>query len=150
MRVVLQRVSEASVAVGGSTKSSIKNGILVLLGICDDDTHGDIEWLCKKMVNMRIFNDEAGVMNLSVQEIDGEIIVISQFTLYASTKKGNRPGYIKASKPPIAVPLYEKFLTVLSLNLGKPVQSGEFGEDMKVHLVNDGPVTIVIDSKNRE
>ncbi len=150
MRLLIQRVSEASVTIDGKTKSSIGKGLLVFLGIEDCDTKEDIDFLCKKTVNLRIFDDENGVMNKSVMDIDGEILVVSQFTLHASTKKGNRPSYIRAAKPDIAVPLYEQFRSKLSEQLGKPIQTGEFGADMQVHLINDGPVTIWIDSKNRE
>ncbi len=150
MRIVLQRVSEASVSIEGTINGAIHSGLLVLLGIEEADTLEDIDWLCNKILKMRIFNDENGVMNLSLQDIGGEILVISQFTLHASTKKGNRPGYIKAAKPEIAIPLYEEFNKRLKNLLGKPVKTGIFGADMKVSLVNDGPVTILIDSKNRE
>lgn len=150
MRVVIQRVSEASVTIDGKVKSAIKNGLLILLGIEHEDEQDDITWLCKKIVQLRIFGDEDGKMNRSVQDIDGDILVISQFTLHASTKKGNRPSYIKAARPEVAIPLYERFLDQLSLSLGKAVGSGEFGADMKVGLLNDGPVTIWIDSRNRE
>lgn len=150
MRAVIQRVSEASVTVEGKIKSSIGWGLLVLVGIEDADTEEDIDWLVKKISQLRIFNDENGVMNKSVMEIDGEIIVVSQFTLHASTKKGNRPSYIRASKPDIAIPMYEKFVKQLEITAGIPVQTGEFGADMKVHLLNDGPVTIVMDTKNKE
>ncbi|MCX2719144.1 D-aminoacyl-tRNA deacylase [Lentiprolixibacter aurantiacus] len=150
MRVVLQRVSHASVAISGEVTGKIGNGLLVLLGIEDADTHEDISWLSRKLVNLRIFNDEQGVMNCSVLETDGDILVVSQFTLHASTKKGNRPSYIRASKPDVAIPLYEAFLKQLELELGKPVGAGIFGADMKVELLNDGPVTIIIDSKNRD
>lgn len=150
MRVVIQRVSEASVTIDGEVKSDIGLGLLVLLGIEDQDTAEDIEWLCKKVSNLRIFNDENGVMNRSVLDVDGEIIVVSQFTLHASTKKGNRPSYIRASKPDFAIPMYEKFVDHLSAATGKKVQTGEFGADMKVRLLNDGPVTIIIDSKVKE
>jgi D-aminoacyl-tRNA deacylase len=150
MRVVIQRVSMANVTIDGNIHSKIDNGLLVLLGIEDADTKEDIEWLCGKIVNLRIFNDENGVMNVSVKDLGGDILLVSQFTLHASTKKGNRPSYIKASKPEIAVPLYKKMIEQLSIDLGKPVQTGEFGADMKVELLNDGPVTIVIDSKNKE
>ena len=150
MRAVIQRVSKASVSIGGGIQSQIGNGLLVLLGIEDADTGEDIEWLSAKIVNLRIFNDDNGVMNISVKEVNGEILVVSQFTLHASTKKGNRPSYIKASKPDIAIPLYEKFLQQLATDLGKEVKSGIFGADMKVELLNDGPVTIVIDTKNKE
>ncbi len=150
MRVVIQRVSRASVMIDGNIHSKIGDGLLVLLGIEDADTKEDIEWLCGKIVNLRIFNDENGVMNVSVKEMNGDILLVSQFTLHASTKKGNRPSYIKASKPDIAIPLYEKMIEQLSMDLGKPVQTGEFGADMKVELLNDGPVTIVIDTKNKD
>lgn len=146
---VLQRVSEASVTIDQVVKSKIGKGLLILLGIEEADTLEDIEWLTAKIINLRIFNDENGVMNISVKDDGGDIIVVSQFTLHASTKKGNRPSYIKAAKPDIAIPLYEKFIESLSLQLGKPVQTGEFGADMKVSLVNDGPVTILIDTKNK-
>lgn len=149
MVAVIQRVSEASVKIDGVTKSSIQKGLLILLGIEDADLSEDITWLAGKVVNLRIFDDDQGVMNLSVKDINGDIIVVSQFTLHASTKKGNRPSYLKASKPDIAVPLYESFLKELEVTFGKAVQSGEFGADMKVGLINDGPVTIIIDTKNR-
>jgi len=149
MIAVIQRVSEASVTIEAKVKSKIEKGLLVLLGIEDADNHEDIEWLAGKIVNLRIFNDAEGVMNLSIKDDGGDIIVVSQFTLHASTKKGNRPSYIKASKPEIAIPLYEKFIAEISSQLGKAVQTGEFGTDMKVHLLNDGPVTIVIDTKNK-
>ena len=150
MRVVVQRVSTASVKVDGIVTAHIKQGLLVLVGIEDADTHEDIVWLCGKIANLRIFNDSEHVMNLSVKDVNGEIIVVSQFTLHAATKKGNRPSYIKASKPDIAVPLYESFVEHLSAETKKEVQTGIFGADMKVSLLNDGPVTIFIDSKNRE
>lgn len=150
MRVVLQRVSEASVTIDGRVKSAIGRGLLVLVGIEDADTLEDLQWLSGKIVQMRIFNDSQGVMNCSVLDTGGDILVVSQFTLHASTKKGNRPSYIRASKPPVAIPLYEAFVAELSAALGKPVGTGEFGADMKVALVNDGPVTIVMDSKDRE
>lgn len=149
MIAVIQRVSSASVTIDGKVKSSIGKGLLVLVGIEDADTQEDIDWLTNKIVNLRIFNDSEGVMNVSVKDEGGDIIAVSQFTLHASTKKGNRPSYIKASKPEIAIPLYEKFVKALETNLEKPVQTGEFGADMKVSLLNDGPVTIVIDTKNR-
>ncbi|MDT0649824.1 D-aminoacyl-tRNA deacylase [Autumnicola edwardsiae] len=149
MRVVLQRVSEASVTINHRVNAVIKQGLVILLGIEDEDTSEDIEWLCNKIVKMRIFNDEDEVMNLSLLDIDGDAIVVSQFTLHASTKKGNRPSYIKAAKPEVAVPLYEKFIEVLSEKLDKIVGTGEFGADMKVALVNDGPVTILMDSRNK-
>lgn len=150
MRVVIQRVSEASVTIEGSVKSAINKGLLVLLGIEDQDDQQDIDWLCGKIAKLRIFNDDNGVMNLSLLDTGGEAIVVSQFTLHASTKKGNRPSYIKAASPEIAIPLYEAFVKKLEKTLGKPVGTGEFGADMKVQLLNDGPVTIIIDSKNRE
>ncbi|MDD5149871.1 MAG: D-aminoacyl-tRNA deacylase [Flavobacterium sp.] len=149
MRVVIQRVSQASVTIDSKIVAEIQNGLLVLLGIEDADSQEDINWLCQKIANLRIFGDENEVMNLSVKDIDGDIIVVSQFTLHASTKKGNRPSYIKAAKPEIAIPLYENFLKKLETELGKKVQTGVFGADMKVALLNDGPVTILIDSKNR-
>lgn len=150
MRVLIQRTKHASVTIEGRCKSAIKQGLLVLVGIEDSDGKEDIEWLCKKIVNLRIFDDENGVMNRSVLDIDGEILVVSQFTLHASTKKGNRPSYIRASKPEIAIPLYETFCKELSQSLGKEVGTGEFGADMKVELLNDGPVTIWMDTKNKE
>ncbi|WP_418263995.1 D-aminoacyl-tRNA deacylase [Flavobacterium faecale] len=150
MRVVIQRVSLASVTVDDKVVSSIDKGLLVLLGIEDADIQEDIDWLTAKISKIRIFDDENGVMNCSIQEVGGEMIVVSQFTLHAATKKGNRPSYIKASKPEIAIPLYENFVRKMEVELGKKVQTGIFGADMKVALVNDGPVTIVIDSKNRE
>lgn len=150
MRAVIQRVGKASVTINGKIKGKIEEGLLVLLGIEDADTAEDIEWLSNKIINLRIFDDAAGVMNESVKDKNGSILLISQFTLHASTKKGNRPSYIKASKPEIAVPLYEKMIRQLSADLGKDIQTGEFGADMKVELLNDGPVTIVIDTKNKE
>jgi D-tyrosyl-tRNA(Tyr) deacylase len=150
MRVVIQRVSRASVTIEGIVTSAIGNGILVLVGIEDADTPEDIEWLSGKIVNLRIFNDDEGVMNLSVKDISGDILLVSQFTLHASTRKGNRPSYIRASKPDIAIPLYEQTIATLATHLGKPVLTGEFGADMKVELLNDGPVTILIDTKNKE
>ena len=150
MRAVLQRVSEASVTIEGIKKAEIGWGLLILLGIEDADSEEDITWLCKKIVNMRIFNDANGVMNESLLDREGDAIVVSQFTLHASTKKGNRPSYIKAAKPDVAIPLYEKFVQRLEADLGKPVGTGEFGADMKVALLNDGPVTIMLDSKNKE
>ncbi|MBS1505637.1 MAG: D-tyrosyl-tRNA(Tyr) deacylase [Bacteroidetes bacterium] len=149
MIAVIQRVSHASVTIDGIVKSKIEKGLLVLVGIEDADNDEDTEWLAGKIVNLRIFNDAEGVMNVSVKDDGGDIIVVSQFTLHASTKKGNRPSYIKASKPDIAIPRYEKFVKVISTMLGKAVQTGEFGADMKVQLLNDGPVTIVIDTKNK-
>lgn len=150
MRAVIQRVSKASVTIDNKIYSQVNNGLLVLLGIEDADTAEDIEWLSGKIVNLRIFNDDSGVMNVSVKDINGDILVVSQFTLHASTKKGNRPSYIKASKPEFAVPMYERFLQQLISDLGKKIYSGVFAADMKVELLNDGPVTIVIDTKNRE
>ncbi len=150
MRVVIQRVSHASVTINGTYKSAIKQGLLVLLGIEQADMEEDIQWLSKKITGLRIFDDLQGVMNLSIKDIEGNILVISQFTLHASTKKGNRPSYIKAASPTLAIPLYEQFCTQLSQELGKEVGTGEFGADKKVELLNDGPVTICIDSKNRE
>ena len=150
MRAVIQRVTHASVKVDQQLTGKIEKGLLVLLGIEDADTAEDIEWLSSKIVNLRIFDDEAGVMNLSVKDIDGSVLLVSQFTLHASTKKGNRPSYIKASKPDFAIPKYEKMIQQLDADLGKKVQTGIFGADMKVELLNDGPVTIMIDTKNRE
>lgn len=149
MIAVVQRVSSASVEIENKVKASIGRGLLVLVGIEDADGQEDIEWLAGKIVNLRIFNDSEGIMNVSVKETGGEIIVVSQFTLHASTKKGNRPSYIKASKPDVAIPLYEKFVKTIETLLEKPVQTGEFGADMKVSLLNDGPVTIIIDTKNK-
>jgi D-tyrosyl-tRNA(Tyr) deacylase len=150
MRVVIQRVSNASVTIGDKITGEIKTGLLVLLGIEDADGEDDILWLSNKIVNLRIFTDDAGVMNKSVSDVEGNILLVSQFTLHASTKKGNRPGYIKASKPDVAIPLYEKMILQLEKDSGKKIQTGIFGADMKVALINDGPVTIVIDTKNRE
>ena len=150
MRVVIQRVSNASVEVDQKITGKIEEGLLVFLGIEDADNDEDIQWLCNKIVNLRIFNDEDGVMNKSVLEVNGNILLVSQFTLHASTKKGNRPSYIRASKPPVAIPLYEKMIVQLEADLGKGVERGIFGADMKVELLNDGPVTIVMDTKNRE
>lgn len=150
MKTVTQRVQYASVTIDGQVKSKIGKGLLILVGIEDRDTQEDIEWLAKKITNLRIFDDENGVMNRSCIEVDGEILVVSQFTLQASTKKGNRPSYIKASKPEVAIPMYEAFCEEVGLQLGKPVQTGTFGADMKVELLNDGPVTILIDSQNKE
>jgi D-aminoacyl-tRNA deacylase len=150
MRAVIQRVSEASVTIHSIIRSSIGKGLLVLVGIEDADTVEDIEWLSGKIVNLRIFNDANGIMNVSVKENGGDVLLVSQFTLHAATKKGNRPSYIRASKPDIAVPLYEKMIAQLEKDLGKPIGTGEFGADMKVALLNDGPVTIVIDTKNKE
>ena len=150
MKVVLQRVSSASVTIENKVVAEIQKGLLVLVGIEDADNQEDINWLTTKIANIRIFGDENEVMNLSVKDIEGDVVVVSQFTLQANTKKGNRPSYIKASKPDIAIPLYENFVQQLEKELGKKVQTGVFGADMKVSLVNDGPVTIVIDSKNKE
>ncbi len=150
MRLVIQRVSSASVTIEGKVNGEIGKGLMVLAGMEDADNQEDIEWLAGKLVNLRIFNDEAGVMNCSIKEANGDILLISQFTLHASTKKGNRPSYIKASKPPIAIPLYEALIVAIETQLGKKIQTGIFGADMKVALVNDGPVTILIDSKNKE
>ena len=150
MKAVIQRVSSASVTIDSKIVAEIQKGLLVLVGIEDADTQEDTNWLCQKIANLRIFGDENDVMNLSVRDIDGEIIVVSQFTLQASTKKGNRPSYIKASKPDVAIPIYEGFVQQLEKELGKKVQTGVFGADMKVSLLNDGPVTIIIDSKNKE
>jgi D-tyrosyl-tRNA(Tyr) deacylase len=149
LKAVLQRVSSASVTISEKIVAQIDNGLLVLVGIEDVDIQEDIYWLCQKIVNLRIFGDENDIMNLSVKDIQGDVIVVSQFTLHANTKKGNRPSYIKASKPEIAIPLYENFVQQLELELGKKIQTGKFGADMKVGLVNDGPVTIIIDSKNK-
>lgn len=150
MRTVTQRVQHCSVTIDGQLKSNIGNGMLVLVGIEDRDTQEDIEWLCKKIANLRIFDDENGVMNRSVIDTGGEVMVVSQFTLHASTKKGNRPSYIHASKPDFAIPMYESFCAEMGLQIGKNVATGEFGADMKIELLNDGPVTILIDSQNKE
>jgi D-tyrosyl-tRNA(Tyr) deacylase len=150
MKAVIQRVSRASVEVDGEITGKIKVGLLILIGIEDADGQDDIEWLSAKIVNLRIFNDDAGVMNRSVLEVNGDILLVSQFTLHASTKKGNRPSYIKASKPDIAIPLYEAMKRQMAIDLRKPIHTGIFGADMKVELLNDGPVTIIIDSKNKE
>ena len=150
MRVVIQRVSEASVTVDKKIVGQINHGLLILLGVEPIDTVEDIDWLCKKITGLRIFDDADGVMNLSVQDVSGELLVVSQFTLFASTKKGNRPSYLRAAKPDISVPMYEKFVDTLSLMSGKKVATGEFGADMKVRLLNDGPVTIIIDSRQKE
>lgn len=150
MKVVIQRVSESSVTIEGDIVASIGNGFLILLGIVNADTQEDIIWLSNKVTNLRIFEDENGVMNTSLLEAKGDVIVVSQFTLHALTKKGNRPSYIKAAKPEVAIPLYEAFVNQLELDLNKKVQTGQFGADMKVALINDGPVTIIIDSKHRE
>lgn len=150
MKVVIQRVSEASVTIGQNIVAQINKGLLIFVGIESEDNLEDINWLVSKIVYLRIFEDANNVMNLSVKDIDGEIIVVSQFTLHALTKKGNRPSYIKAAKPDIAIPMYEKFIQLLELELGKKIQTGQFGADMKVALVNEGPVTIIMDSKNKE
>lgn len=150
MKAVIQRATQASVTINNKVKSEIKTGLLVLAGIEDADTDEDIEWLSNKIVNLRIFDDENKVPNISVKDIGGDILLVSQFTLHASTKKGNRPSYIKASKPGIAIPIYEKMIKQLEQDLGKKIFTGEFGADMKVSLLNDGPVTIVIDTKNKE
>ena len=150
MRVVIQRVKRASVTIEGKVKSAIGKGMMILIGIEEADSISDIQWLCKKIVNLRIFPDENNVMNINIEEAGGEVLVVSQFTLMASTKKGNRPSYIRAARPETAIPLYESFCEELSLALGKPVQTGTFGADMDVELINDGPVTILIDSKIKE
>lgn len=150
MRIVIQRISHASVTINGVCKSAIKEGFMILVGIEEADTQEDANWLCRKVVNLRVFDDEAGVMNKSILDIDGNVLVISQFTLHASYKKGNRPSYIYAAKPDIAIPMYEYFCQTLSKELGKEVGTGEFGADMKVELLNNGPVTICMDSKNKE
>ena len=149
MKSVIQRVSKASVTIEGKVVSEIKNGLLILLGIEPADTEEDIEWLSKKIANLRIFNDEKGVMNNSLIDEKGDVIIVSQFTLHANTKKGNRPSYINAAKPEIAIPLYKQFIANFEMQIGKKVGTGEFGADMKVELVNEGPVTIIIDSKNK-
>ena len=149
MIAVIQRVSEASVTIDAQLKAKIEKGLLVLIGIEEADNEEDTEWLSSKIVNLRIFNDTEGVMNVSVKDDGGDIILVSQFTLQASTKKGNRPSYIKAAKPDIAIPIYEKMITAMEINLGRSIQTGEFGADMKISLINDGPVTIIIDTKNR-
>src|SRR6056297_2434502 len=150
MRVVLQRVSKASVQINHEINAVMRKGLLILLGIEEEDTQEDIDWLCRKIVKMRIFNDEDDAMNLSLLDVDGDAIVVSQFTLHASTKKGNRPSFIKAAKPDVAISLYEEFVNRFEQELGKAVGTGEFGADMKVELLNDGPVTIIIDSKKKE
>jgi len=150
MRAVIQRVSTANVTIDGKIKSQINAGLMILIGIEDADSTEDVEWLSTKIINLRIFNDENGVMNISVKDVAGDILLISQFTLHASTKKGNRPSYLRASKPEIAIPLYEKMIAQLEDDFGKTIYTGEFGADMKVELVNDGPVTIIIDTKNKE
>ena len=150
MITVIQRVSEASVTIERHIKGTIEKGLMILLGIEEEDNQEDIDWLVRKIINLRIFDDDNGVMNKSLIDVEGDILLISQFTLHASTKKGNRPSYIKAAKPDIAIPLYEQFITALETELGRGIQTGEFGADMKVGLVNDGPVTIIIDSKNKQ
>ena len=150
MRILIQRVTRAEVAIGGVCRSRIGRGLLVLVGVCAEDTDEDIEYLAGKLVRLRIFDDEAGVMNLDVRQTEGEILVVSQFTLQASTRKGNRPSYIHASKPDFAIPMYESFCAEMGLQIGKNVATGEFGADMKIELLNDGPVTILIDSQNKE
>jgi D-tyrosyl-tRNA(Tyr) deacylase len=150
MKAVLQRVSQASVTIQDEVVAQIESGLLVLIGIEDTDNHEDIEWLSAKIVNLRIFADENDVMNLSLKDIDGDMIVVSQFTLHALTKKGNRPSYIKAARPELAIPIYESFVQQIEIDFGKKVQTGKFGADMKVSLINDGPVTIIIDTKNKE
>ena len=150
MKAVIQRVSQSSVTINEEIVAQIQQGLLVLVGIEDADNQEDINWLTSKIANLRIFEDESEIMNLSLKDIDGEMIVVSQFTLHALTKKGNRPSYIKASKPEIAIPLYESFVQQMEIELGKKIQTGQFGADMKVSLVNDGPVTIIIDTKNKE
>ena len=150
MRAVIQRVSQSNVKVSGEVIGEIKGGLMVLVSFVDEDNDTDLEWMTKKIVNLRIFNDDEGKMNRSIQDVDGDILLISQFTLHGSTKKGNRPSFIKAAKPDIANVMYEKFIKILEQSLGKEIQTGEFGGDMKVSLVNDGPTTIIIDSKDRE
>lgn len=150
MRIVIQRVSRASVTIEGSVKSAIEKGYLILIGVCEEDTEEDVEWLVRKVIGLRVFDDENGVMNRSIMDVDGNILVISQFTLFASYKKGNRPSWLRAARHEISVPLYESFCTKLSAALGKKVGTGEFGADMKVELLNDGPVTICMDTKNKE
>lgn len=150
MRAVVQRVVSTEVNINNEKIERIENGLLVLVGIVDDDDENDIDWLVKKIINLRIFNDEKGIMNLSVQDIKGDVMIVSQFTLHASTKKGNRPSYIKASKPEVAIPMYHKFVELFTSNLTGLVKTGEFGADMKINLINDGPVTIIIDTKNKE
>ena len=150
MRIVIQRVSRASVTIEGTVKSAIEKGYLILIGVCEEDTEEDVEWLVRKVIGLRVFDDENGVMNRSIMDVDGNILVISQFTLFASYKKGNRPSWLRAARHEISVPLYESFCTKLSAALGKKVGTGEFGADMKVELLNDGPVTICMDTKNKE
>ena len=150
MRIVIQRVSHASVTIEGNVKSAIKKGYLILLGVCEEDTSEDVEWLVRKVIGLRVFEDENGVMNRSIKDVNGEILVISQFTLFASYKKGNRPSWLRAAKHEVSIPLYNEFCSKLSEALGKQVGTGEFGADMKVELLNDGPVTICMDTKNKE
>ncbi|MBA2612881.1 MAG: D-tyrosyl-tRNA(Tyr) deacylase [Bacteroidetes bacterium] len=150
MRLVLQRVKKANVSIHDALYSSINAGFLILVGIESDDTNNDIEWLCSKVCNMRVFADAEGKLNLDIKQINGELLIVSQFTLYASTKKGNRPSFIKAAQPEVAIPLYEQFISVIEKLLGKPVKTGQFGADMQIELINDGPVTILLDSKNKE
>ncbi len=150
MKAVIQRVKHSSVTIEGNKVADIETGLLVLLGVINEDGQEDINWLSKKIANLRIFGDDNGIMNKSVLDIDGDVIVVSQFTLHANTKKGNRPSYIKAAKPDVAIPLYESFVKQLEIEIGKPIQTGEFGADMKVELLNDGPVTIIIDTKQRD
>lgn len=150
MKAVIQRVSQSSVNIEGEIVASIQKGLLILVGIEEADTKEDIEWLSSKIVNLRIFDDDNNIMNLSIKDVNGEVIIVSQFTLHASTKKGNRPSYIKAAKPEIAIPLYNQFIQQIEKDLAKKVQTGQFGADMKVSLLNDGPVTILIDTKNKE
>ena len=150
MKAVIQRVSTANVAIEGKIKGKINNGLTILLGIEDADSREDVQWLSAKIVNLRIFDDDKGVMNLSVKDINGEILLVSQFTLHASTKKGNRPSYIRAAKPEVSIPLYEQFIQQIQVDLGKNIETGEFGADMKLSLINDGPVTIIIDTKAKE
>ena len=150
MRIVIQRVSRASVTIEGTVKSAIEKGYLILIGVCEEDTEEDVKWLVRKVIGLRVFDDENGVMNRSIMDVDGNILVISQFTLFASYKKGNRPSWLRAARHEISVPLYESFCTKLSAALGKKVGTGEFGADMKVELLNDGPVTICMDTKNKE
>lgn len=150
MRTVIQRVTRASVTVDGQIIGKIEKGLLILVGVEDVDTQSDIEWLAGKVTNLRVFDDENGVMNKSIKDVDGDILLISQFTLHASTKKGNRPSYIRAAKPDFAIPMYEKFIGQLEQEVGKKIETGEFGADMKVELLNDGPVTIIIDTQNKE
>ena len=150
MRIVIQRVSHASVTIEGNVKSAIQKGYLILLGICEEDTSEDVEWLVRQVIGLRVFDDENGVMNRSIMDVDGEILLISQFTLFASYKKGNRPSWLRAAKHEVSIPLYDEFCTKLSEALGKKIGTGEFGADMKVELLNDGPVTICMDTKNKE